>query len=155
MADYDLKSNIKTVSLITPDVYAADNTPVVLDTLGFKSVTIPINVGIGGITFTTTNKVEFVLTASDDNVTYAAVNADDVIMPPGQTFGAGGILRSLIAAKAAADVEVPSYGYVGKKRYLRLLADFSGTHGTGTKMSATAILGHPMSAPNSQSSYEV
>jgi hypothetical protein len=38
-------------------------------------------------------------------------------------------------------------GYNGKKRYLKLLADFSGTHGTGTPMSAVAILANPKTKP--------
>lgn len=147
MADYDLAHNVKAVSLITPAVLDADNTPAALDTLGFRSATIFTNVGIGGITFTTGNKVEFKLTHSDDNVTYAAVEADDVLMPYGESLGSGGIIRSLIAAKAAADTTMHKVGYRGKKRYLKLLADFSGTHGAGTPMSAHADLGHPMAAP--------
>lgn len=153
-ADYDLKSRIKVVNVITPDVYSADTTPATIDTDGFKSVTLTTNVGAGGITFSGTNKIEFKLTHSEDDVTYTAVADDDVIMPYGETLGSGGIIRSLIAAKASADTEVHAVGYRGKKRYLKLLADFSGTHGTGTKMSASAILGSPMSMPVGQANYE-
>lgn len=154
-ADYDLAHNVKVMNLITPAVLDADNTPAALDTDGFKSATICINVGIGGITFSATDKVEFKLTHSDDNVTYAAVAEDDVLMPYGGSWASGGIIRSLIAAKAAADTTLYKVGYRGKKRYLKLLADFSGTHGAGTPMSASVILGNPMSAPaGEQSSYE-
>lgn len=51
-----------------------------------------------------------------------------------------GIIRSLIAAHATPSVAL--IGYKGRKRYLRLLADFSGTHGTGTPLSAMVLLGN-------------
>lgn len=154
MADYDLKHDVKVVPALTPAVLDADEESAAIDTNGFKSATILTHVGIGGITFSTSNKVEFTLTHSDDDSSYAAVAADDVIMPYGETLGDGGIIRSLIAAKAAADTEVHAVGYIGKKRYLKLLANFSGTHGAGTPMSAEVILGHPMSAPVGQASFE-
>ena len=154
MADYDVKSKSKTLPIITPASLDADNTPAAIDLAGFRAATIGIHVGIGGITFSTTNKVEFKLTHSDDNSTYEAVEAADVVLPYGETLGDGGIIRSLIAAKAAADTEVHTTGYVGKRRYLKLLADFSGTHGTATPMSAHIVLEHPLSAPIWQSSIE-
>lgn len=33
--------------------------------------------------------------------------------------------------------------YIGGKRYLKLLADFGGTHATGTALSATLVKGRP------------
>lgn len=153
-ADYDLKRNIKVMPALVPAVLDADATSAAIDLQGFKSATILTHVGIGGITFSTSNKVEFKLTHSDDNSTYTAVGADDVLMPYGETLGDGGIIRSLIAAKAAADTEVHGVGYRGKKRYLKVQADFSGTHGAGTPMAASVILGHPMHRPVGQTSFE-
>lgn len=154
MADYDSKSKTKVVNAITPAVLAADNTPAAIDLGDYKSALVCTNVGVGGITFSGSNKIEFVLTHSEDNVTYTAVTADDVIMPYGEAWATGGIIRSLIAAKAAADTEVHGVGYVGKNRYLKLLADFSGTHGTGTPISASVVLGHTMHAPPGQTNFE-
>jgi len=154
MAEYDLRSNIEVVNAITPAVLSADNTPGAIDLLNWNSAVIVTNVGVGGISFSGTNKIEIVLTHSDDNSTYEAVTSMDVVMPPGETLGTGGIIRSFTAAKAAADTLPHMVGYVGKRRYLKVLADFSGTHGTGTAMSATVIKGNPMHAPASQSSYE-
>lgn len=152
-ADYDLKHNVKILPALVPAVWDADNTPAAIDTLGFRGVTILTHVGIGGITFTTTDKVEFTLTHSDDNSTYAAVEEDDLLMPYGETMGTGGIIRSLIAAKAAADTEVHAVGYRGKKRYLKLLANFGGTHSSGTPMSAAVILSKPDSRPVGQTNF--
>lgn len=152
-ADYDLKHNVKILPALVPAVWDADNTPAAIDTLGFRGVTILTHVGIGGITFTTTDKVEFTLTHSDDDSTYAAVEEDDLLMPYGETMGTGGIIRSLIAAKAAADTEVHAVGYRGKKRYLKYLANFGGTHSSGTPMAATVILSKPDSRPVGQTNF--
>jgi len=139
----DLVHDIKTVVAIPAATYAADNTPDAVDLQGFEAAAIAIEVGIGGIAFSGTNKIEFKLTHSDDNTTFVAVTADDVQNVT--EVGTGGIVHSLIAAHASASVT--KVGYVGNKRYLKLLADFSGTHGTGTPISAIVILGDAHSKP--------
>lgn len=141
----DLASLVKQVVSIGPASLAADNTPVAVDRQGYDSLTYEIGVGVGGITFDATNKIEFKLTASDDGTTYTAVTDADVLMPAGQTVGAGGIVRSLTAAHAAASIV--KIGYIGNKRYTKMLADFSGVHGTATPICVTALLGHPARAP--------
>jgi hypothetical protein len=130
--------------LIASATYSADTTPVAVDLAGYKSATILLEVGAGGITFSGSNKVEFVLTESDDNSSYSNVVDADVIHAPIGTVTSG-IVYSLIAAHAAGTVV--RLGYKGGKRYLKLLADFSGTHGTGTPISAVAVLSHPLSGP--------
>lgn len=120
-----------------PAVLDADNTPPAIDLQGFRGAQIQIDVGVGGITFTTSNKVEFKLTHSDDNVTYTAVTIDDVVGLA--SVGDGGIIHSLTAAHAAATSTLVSY--VGGKRYLKLLADFSGTHAAGTPMCGKVLKG--------------
>jgi len=138
----DILHNLKVVEAIAPAVYTADNTPAAIDLQGFDSATLAIHIGVGGITFTSTNRIEFVLTHSDDGTSYSAVTADDVL---GVSSVSNGIVKALTAAHAST--EVFKVGYVGTKRFLKLLADFSGTHGTGTPLSAVAILGHAASAP--------
>lgn len=119
--------------LIGAATLSADNTPAAVDLQGFMACNVEISVGVGGISFSGTNKIEFVLTHSDDNSTYTNVADADMLGVTGITDG---IVKSLTAAHAAAAVY--NYGYVGGKRYLKLLADFSGTHGTGTPIAATA-----------------
>lgn len=115
---------------------AADNTPAAIDLQGYDTALLLLEIGAGGITFDATNKVEFVLTHSDDNSTYVNVTDDDVI---GVSGISSGIVHSLVAAHASATVT--AIGYRGGKRYLKILADFSGTHGTGTPIAATVIKG--------------
>lgn len=138
----DIHHNLGIVEAIPPAVYSADNTPGAVDLLGFDAAEIAIQVGVGGITFTGTNKIEFVVTHSDDDVTYAAVTDEDLL---GVTGVASGIVLALKTAHAAASVT--RVGYVGDKRYLKLLADFGGTHGAGTPIAATVIKGHACTKP--------
>lgn len=131
--------DIKPELVFGPVSLSADNTPAAIDCIDCNSVELFIGVGIGGITFSGSNKVEFKLTHSDDNSTYSAVGATDVILGTNAdaSVGTGGIVKSLIAAHAAASLTRVSY--VGGKRYLKVLADFDGTHNTATPLTVAVI----------------
>jgi len=138
----DLASRLALAVLIPSATYSADNTPAAVDLSGFEGAVIALGIGVGGISFTGTNKIEFVLTHSDDGTTYTNVTDADL---RGVSGVSNGIIKSLTAAKAAADVT--KIGYVGGKKWLKLLADFSGTHGTGTPIDAILIKGNPRFTP--------
>ncbi|MDR7147060.1 hypothetical protein [Rhizobium sp. BE258] len=138
----DIVNNLAVISAIAPAVYAADNTPSVIDLLGFDSAMIAIHVGAGGITFTASNKLEMVLSHSDDGTNFDLVTDADLQAITGV---AGGIIASFKAAHP--DPTVHEVGYKGNRRYLKLLADFSGTHGTGTPLSAVVIKGNAAVRP--------
>lgn len=135
---------VSQASILLPTaIYTADNTPGEVSIAGFRSALIILSVGVGGITFTGANKIEFKLTHGDTpGGSFTAVEQRDV---SGVTVGAGGIIRALTAAHAAATVQ--RIGYVGGKRIIRLLAEFSGTHGVGTPISASAVLQNPHISP--------
>ena len=137
MKDKDLLNLLKPVSVIDPAVYTDDNTPAAIDMKGYATALFLLHIGAGGITFTTTNKVEFKLTHSDDDSTYTAVTVDD--LQGISSVGTGGIVKSLVAAHASASLT--AFTYKGGKRYLKLLADFGGTHSTGTPLEAVVIKG--------------
>ena len=64
---------------------------------------------------------------------------------PGGTVGGTGIWQTI---DADGDCNaVYGLGYVGPKRYIRCVLDFSGTHGTGTVFGVTGALGNLESAP--------
>lgn len=134
----DIHSGMTAMVAIAAATLAADNTPPAVDLKGYGAAEIVLAIGAGGITFSDTNKIEFKLTHSDDGVSYAAVTAADMLGI--DSVGAGGIIKSLIAAHATADAY--RFGYVGGKRYLKLLADFSGTHGSGTPIAAVVMAGY-------------
>jgi hypothetical protein len=121
---------------------AADTTPAAVDLQGFNGAEIMLAIGVGGITFDATNKIEFVLTHSDDDSSYSNVADADML---GVSGISGGIVKSLVAAHTAAAVY--RYGYIGGKRYLKLKADFSGTHVTATPIAGVILKGAPARRP--------
>lgn len=136
-------NHLKPVSAVTPGLYAADAAGLSIDRLGYGSVTFAMQVGVGGITFTASNRIDALLEHSEDGTAWTPVPADQIV---GLTALADdGIVRSFRSAHAAPSVT--RFGYIGDNRYTRLSADFSGTHGTGTAIAAVAILGRPSQAP--------
>ena len=119
--------------LIAPATLAADNTPAAVSIERYECARVIVGVGVGGITFDATNKLEIKLREGDGTVgNHTAVDSSSILMPSGLTLGSGGIIRSLVAAHAAATIY--EYDYIGAQTYLSALADFSGTHGTGTPL---------------------
>lgn len=133
----DIHSALFAAVAIAAEALAADNTPPTIDLLGYDAAEIILAIGAGGIAFSGTNKIEFKLTHSDDDVTYTAVELKDVLGVA--SVGDGGIIKALTAAHATAAAY--RFGYKGGKRYLKLLADFSGTHGTATPIAAVVLKG--------------
>lgn len=147
----DIHNQLRVRNVLGPVTLSADNVPANIDSQGFDAAMYSVGVGIGGITFSPTNKIEIKMLHGDTDVPaeHVAVTGDDVdiLLPDGTkgVVGAGGIVRELIAAHAAATVT--KVGYVGNKRYRSFLADFSGTHGAGTPLHVEEVLGHPNHAP--------
>lgn len=138
----DISKNLGVMFALAPAVYEDSNTPAAIDIGNFAAAILVLAIGVGGITFTADNKIVFKLTHSVDNSTYEAVAQEDV---KGVTVGEGGVVKSLVAAHAAASVT--KVGYHGGRRYLKLLAEFSGTHATGTPIAAVVVAGEPYVAP--------
>lgn len=138
----DMHSSTYVDKLLPAATYAADNTPASVNLIGFDAAEILLAIGAGGITFDTTNKIEFILTHSDDDSTYTNVADADML---GVTGIVSGKIKSLVAAHGTATMY--RYGYIGNKPYLKLLADFSGTHGTGTPLAAMVLKGRPARQP--------
>ncbi len=134
----DIHSSMAAVVALAAAALDADNTPPAVDLQGYDAAELILAIGAGGITFSGTNKIEFKLTHSDDDSTYEAVTADDVLGV--SSVGTGGIIKALTAAHASAAAY--RFGYIGGKRYLKLLADFSGTHGTATPIAAVVLKGY-------------
>lgn len=134
----DLKNNISVVQTIAPVAGAADATGVTVDLQGYESCTFVINMGIEGITLSGSNKIEIELEESSDNSSWADVTATTSVI--GATPDSSGKVATF-----DDNAETPSVaivGYIGDKRYVRAMANFSGTHGTATPYSVTAIRGH-------------
>ncbi len=139
----DIHSTITLAGALGAAVLAADATSGAIDLRGHDSAELILAIGAGGIVFDAVNKIEFKLTHSEDDVTYDAVSIEDVIGLA--SVGAGGIVKSLTAAHAAAAVY--RFGYKGRRRYLKVQADFSGAHAAGTPIAALVLKGHGQTQP--------
>ena len=134
----DLFSKLLPKRAVLPATLTATPTAISIDLQGYKSCLLLIDVGAGGITFNGTNNITFELQDSPDGTTWTDVDITKVV---GLTDAAltGGVIKSFTAAKAAATLN--AIGYTGGQRYIQLLANFNGTHSTGTFVGAYAILG--------------
>jgi hypothetical protein len=140
---FDLKNNIKLVESLNAIVKAADTDCTGIDTQGANSAMVMVNVGAPGITFSGSNKVDIKLEDSADNSSFTAVTNNNFVT--GGTVDSNGIWQTI---DADGDCNaVYGIGYVGPKRYIRAVLDFSGTHGTGTIFGVTGALGNLESSP--------
>ena len=140
---FDLKNNIQLVESLNSIVKDADTNSTGIDTQGANSAMVIVNVGAPGITFSGTNKVDIKLEDSADNSTFAAVTNNNFVT--GGTVDSAGIWQTIDANGECNAVY--GLGYVGPERYIRVVLDFSGTHGTGTSFGVVGALGNLESAP--------
>lgn len=142
----DMSQNIRTVIGLAPAVHTADANGVTVDRLGFDSVTFAVAMGVGGDTFTSSKRLDFIMEHSDDGAAWSPVGADNVV---GAEADIAGVVLSQRAAHAAADVRRFGYvdGTIGDRRYVRLNLDVVGTHSAGTPIAVTAILGNAAERP--------
>lgn len=124
----DLLSNIASLQVVAPAVLAATTTSAALDLLGFDSAVMVVNTGaiVGAGNFT------------------AKVQESDTTTSGDFTDVAAGDLRGSLPASLAEN-NVARVGYIGHKRYVRLL--ITKNSGTSIAAGAVAILGDPASAP--------
>lgn len=141
----DLYSNLKATQILTPGVYNADQTSDPVDLQGFGSSLLLVNVGAAGVTLSETNKIELEVEEADDKVSgpWTDVNPADLAKSAAGTNGG----CFAVIDNAGDDSAVYATAYRGHKRYCRVVVNFIGTHGTGTPLGVTALLGHAHVAP--------
>jgi hypothetical protein len=135
----DLANNISAVQSLAPAVRTADANGTGVDLQGFESATIVVDTGIEGDTLSSSVKIDFKLEDSSDNSTFAAVTSATAVTDG--TVDSSGIFLTLDAN--AETPQITTIGYVGGARYVRVVADFTGTHSNGTPVAAAVIKGAP------------
>jgi len=152
MPSFDVLSNVKVVASHGAEALSADQNGDTVDGQGFESVLHIVEIGAGGITFTTSNKVALELEESDDDSAWTDVtSANDVNVNTNSSVGvvtapdSSGMFAEITSA--AMDDMSYAIGYRGAKRYSRVVLNFSGTHGTATPISASAILSRAAHRP--------
>jgi hypothetical protein len=140
MSIKDLASRTSSVQVIGPATFSATQTSSAID--GFQSAVVEISVGAGGITFDGTNNLNSELLHSDDGTNWVDVAASDINGRDAPATITGGVVLALKTAHP--NPSVAEVGYIGGKRYLQVKANFNGTHGTGTPISAIVVKGNPL-----------
>lgn len=138
----DLHNQVAVRHTLVPATVTTDVTSATVDRRGFESVEHALMVGQSGDTLSGSVKIDIKLEHSHDAATWEPVSIPDVIGGPVETPGLFATIDD-----ATKDETVYRVGYVGGRRYSRLVADFAGTHTNGTPLSALALLGHAHAKP--------
>ena len=138
----DLSNNISpAVSIISAVRTEAVNGSGV-DLQGYESATVLVDVGAEGDTLSSSVHFEVSLEHSDDNSTFTDVAQADII---DGTISSGGIFLKLDGT-AGGNPDTAGgifrVGYVGGKRYVRVVLAKTGTHSNGTPIGAMVVRGH-------------
>jgi hypothetical protein len=120
------------------------------DLLGFEGCIARFHCGVFGDSQSATVYIEAELQDSDDGVTYAAVADALLDFPSAFAARTGHAVGTFFQSKtdAAADTAgLYEIGYRGAKRYLKVNIRLTGTHTSGTIVSASFLRMLPREAP--------
>ena len=133
----DLANNLIAVQSLAPAVRTADANGTGVDLQGFEGAMAIFDIGAEGDTLSGSVKIDVKLEHSDDNSSFSAVTSSSDVTD-------GSVDSNGIWATFDDNAEAPAVvgiGYVGGKRYLRVVADFTGTHSNGSPVSAMIVKG--------------
>lgn len=125
----DTFHNLKAVAAIAPAVKTDTEDGAAIDLRGFNSALVVVNTGA----IVSAGNFGFKLQESDTTTSedFDDVAADDIL--------------GTAPASGMSSASVYTVGYIGKKRYIRVVTIDGG--GTSVAIGAVAILGHPALAP--------
>lgn len=139
---YDLSNSISPAISLAAAVRNAAANGTGVDLQGYESATIIVDVGAEGDTLSGSVYFEVSLEHSDDNSTFTDCAQADII---DGTIASGGIFLKLDGT-AGGDPDTTGLiyrvGYVGGKRYVRVVLAKTGTHTNGTPIGAMVVKGH-------------
>lgn len=139
----DLSNNIELGNSIINAVKTAAEDGSGIDLQGFEEATAVVSVGAEGDTLSSSVYFEVSLEHSDDDSTYTDCVQADIV---NGTIDAGGIWLKLDGT-TGGDPDTAGgqwqVGYVGGKRYVRLVLAKAGTHSTGTPISGLIVKSRP------------
>jgi hypothetical protein len=137
----DLHNKISAVSLLDSITVSTTQTITDIDLAGCNSCELLFNIGLdAGTGLSSSHKIVFVLSDSDDGTTYTAVEDADML-------GVSSITSGTILTIDATDEDnaLYSFGYVGGQRYLQIVGTVTGT--ISMPMSITLVKGHLQDSP--------
>ena len=145
----DLSHNIKVENSIINAVKTAAANGTGIDLKSFEEATAIVDVGAEGDTLSSSVYFEISLEHSDDDSTYTDVVQAEIV---NGTIAAGGIWLKLDGTTGGdPDTTGAQFqiGYVGGKRYVRLVLAKTGTHSNGTPISGVIVKSRPRVPPKS------
>jgi hypothetical protein len=137
----DLSNNLVIENSLINAVKTAGANGTGVDLQGFESALAVVSVGAEGDTLSSSIYFEVSLEHSDDNSTYTDCVQADIV---DGTIAAGGIWLKLDGtADGNPDTAGGQWqvGYVGGKRYVRIVLAKTGTHSNGTPISGVVVKG--------------
>ena len=139
MATRDSYNTNKVQQVLKPLTRTGDATSDEIDMLGFESLLLVANVGTSGDTLSGSLKIEFEVQHSDTSGSNYAACADSDLLNAvtGTNTGCFAVIDA-----SGEDASVYKTGYIGSKRFVKVVANVTGTHTNGTPTSVTAIKGH-------------
>ena len=143
----DLTHNIVVSNSIINAVKTAGANGTGVDLKGFEEATAIVDVGAEGDTLSGSVYFEISLEHSDDDSTYTDCVQADII---NGTIASGGIWLKLDGTTGGnPDTTGGNWqiGYVGGKRYVRLVLAKNGTHSNGTPIAGVIVKSRPRVAP--------
>jgi hypothetical protein len=137
----DLSNNISPAVSLAAAVRTAAANGTGVDLQGYESATVLVDVGAEGDTLSSSVHFEISLEESDDDSTYTDVAQASII---DGTIASGGIFLKLDGTTGGdpdSTGGIFRVGYVGNKRYIRVVIAKTGTHSTGTPIGAMVVRG--------------
>jgi hypothetical protein len=138
-----LKDNTKLSVALAAGVKTTDGNGATIDTQGYEQLRMIAIVGPSGDTLSGSLKAELELEHSDDGSAWSdCADTDLVAAVTGTNPGTFAVIDD-----AAEDETVYQASYIGKKRYVRVVYNVTGTHTNGMPVGVVAELGSPRHAP--------
>ena len=137
MVTRDLYSNLGVEVAIESETLSADKNGETIDTQDYSSLMFAVNVGESGDTLSSSVHIQLEVEESDDDSTWTDVDDDDLTNVVDGTND--GTFAKIVLN---GDQDVYLVGYKGSKRYVRIVANLTGSHTNGTPIGAVALLGH-------------
>ena len=138
----DLANRVIQSAVLAPVVQNATVTSAAIDLEGFNSAMISVATGIEGVTLSSSVHWTFILQHSDDDSTYTDVTSSKDVTDG--SVDSDGIFLKL--DDNAETPQVSGIGYIGGKRYLKVITTKTGTMSTGTAMSINCVKGNAINA---------
>ena len=104
----DNVSGMSPSEAITPGVYSADQAGTLVDLIDFMAAAILLHVGAGGIAFSNANRIDILVqhgNAADGSDLTPVADIDVLVDGVAPAVIANGIVRTIAAPKAAADIQ--------------------------------------------------